>query len=374
MYFDNAATSWPKPWEVIGKVNDALLKAGNPGRGAHEAALWSANIMYRARGKLAELFGIENPLNIGFSENATGALNFAVNQISGPIIVTAMDHNSVLRPCFSKGNVTMVPADFRGNLNMDFFMEAITSEVGAVVMTHASNVTGNIYDIKSVGEKCRENGVLFIVDAAQTAGVVPIDFEKMCIDILCFTGHKGLFGPQGTGGIAVREGLSLLALKKGGTGSSSYDIAHPNSMPDVIEAGTQNTHGIAGLLAGVSFVCEYGVENIYRHEKHLSQLFRKQIKDVENIKVYGDFIGDYVGIVSLNIVDIDSSELCSMLSEFDIYVRGGSHCAPFAHRAIGTEDTGLVRFSFGAMNAEEEAIQAGKVVRQIGESVKLNEK
>ena len=368
MYFDNAATSWPKPWEVIGKVNDALLKAGNPGRGSHEAALWSANIIYKARQQLAELFGLSDPLLIGFAENATGALNFAVNQIEGSLITTEMDHNSVLRPCFSHGNVTLVPADKNGNLDMDFFMDAIKEDTGAVVMTHASNVTGNIYDIKAVGEKCRDKGVTFIVDAAQTAGVVPIDLNEMNIDMLCFTGHKGLLGPQGTGGIAVREGLALKAFKKGGTGSNSFDIKHPGNMPDVAEAGTLNTHGIAGLIAGVNFVREYGVNNIYKYEKALSSLFLKNIKDMEGIKIYGDFTGDHVGIVSLNLGDMDSSELCSVLAQNDISVRGGIHCAPYAHKALGTLKTGAVRFSFGVMNTEEEVIKAAKILQLINNS------
>ena len=365
MYFDNAATSWPKPWEVIGKVNDALLKAGNPGRGSHEAALWSSNIIYKARQQLAALFGLSDPLCIGFAENATGALNFAINQIKGNIITTEMDHNSVLRPCFSRGNVTLVPADKNGNLDMDYFLEAITKDTGAVVMTHASNVTGNIYDIKAIGEKCKEKGVLFIVDAAQTAGVVPIDLNDMYIDMLCFTGHKGLLGPQGTGGIAVREGLDLKAFKMGGSGSNSFDIKHPSEMPDVAEAGTLNTHGIAGLIAGVNFVREYGINNIYKHEKYLSLLFMKNIKDIDGITIYGDFSRDHVGIVSVNIGDMDSSEVCSQLAGYDILVRGGIHCAPYAHRALGTSKTGTVRFSFGVMNSEEEVIKATKILRMI---------
>lgn len=365
MYFDNAATSWPKPWEVIGKVNDALLKAGNPGRGSHEAALWSSNIIYRAREQIAELFGIDNPLSIGFAENATGALNFAISQIKGSIVTTAMEHNSVLRPCFAHKNVTMVPADSGGNLDMEYFIKCITPETGAVVMTHASNVTGTLYDIQSIGEVCRKQNVLFIVDAAQTAGVVPINLKEMHIDMLCFTGHKGLLGPQGTGGIAVREGLDLKAFKVGGTGTNTYDMKHPGEMPDVVEAGTLNTHGIAGLLAGVDFVKKYGVNNIYKHEKRLSQLFRREIQDIASIKIYGDFSGDYVGIVTINMEGLDSSELCSMLADNDISVRGGSHCAPYAHKTIGTEGTGAVRFSFGVMNAEEEVIKAGKVLQFI---------
>lgn len=371
MYFDNAATSWPKPWEVIGKVNDALLKAGNPGRGTHEAARWSADIIYRTRERLSELFGLKNPLCIGFSENATGALNFAINQIRGPVITTAMEHNSVLRPCFAKGNVITVPADEKGNLDMDYFISIINSEKCPVIMTHASNVTGNLYDIGEVGRCCRKNNVLFIVDAAQTAGVVPIDMNDMNIDILCFTGHKGLLGPQGTGGIAVREGLELIPFKMGGTGTRSREFTHPKDMPDVAEAGTLNTHGIAGLLAGVEFVKSYGVDKIYRHEKYLAELFEDGIKNIKGIKIYGDLSKDHVGIVSFNIEDVDSSETGAFLAERDVAVRSGFHCAPLAHKAIGTENTGAVRFSFGIMNSAEEVYSAIKIIKEMMVSAEM---
>lgn len=370
MYFDNAATSWPKPWEVVRKVNDALLKAGNPGRGSHEAALWSADIIYQAREAVAQLFAVKNPLQIGFTENATGALNFAISQIEGPVMITAMEHNSVLRPCYAKGmkQLTIIPADRKGDLDMDFFVQQIRRlRPKGVVMTHASNVTGTVYDVARIGEECRRLNILFIVDASQTAGVVPVHMEQMQADMLCFTGHKGLLGPQGTGGIAVREGLRLplKPLKKGGSGSNSFAKEHPNTMPDVVEAGTMNTHGIAGLLAGVRYVMQYGVERIWRHEQGLADLFRQRIQDIPNIQIYGNPKKPHVGIVSINLGDMDSSECSQMLAKAKFFVRGGSHCAPLAHMALGTEKTGAVRFSFGIMNAKEEVEKVAAFLHKV---------
>lgn len=372
MYFDHAATSWPKPWEVVGKVNDALLKAGNPGRGSHEAALWSADIVFQTREAVADLFGVKNPLQIGFTENATGALNFAIAQIEGPVITTAMEHNSVLRPCYAKGKdmLTIIPADNKGDLDLDFFVQQIRKHrPKGVVMTHASNVTGTIYDVARIGAECRKQNILFIVDASQTAGVVPIHMEQLQADMICFTGHKGLLGPQGTGGIAVREGLKvpLKPYKKGGSGSNSFAKEHPNDMPDAVEAGTLNTHGIAGLLAGVRYVKRYGVERIFQHEEMLADLFRQRIADIPGIELYGNPKRPHVGIVSLNMPGMDSSECSQLLADRQIFVRGGSHCAPLAHAALGTVETGAVRFSFGVMNDKKEVEQAAIFLHKMGE-------
>lgn len=372
MYFDNAATSWPKPWPVVRKVNDALLKAGNPGRGSHEAALWSADVIYQAREAVADLFCISNPLQIGFTENATGALNFAIAQIEGPVITTAMEHNSVLRPCYAKGmkNLTIIPADSKGDLDLNFFIQQIRRlRPKGVVMTHASNVTGTVYDVARIGAECRKQNILFIVDASQTAGVVPVNMEYLQADMLCFTGHKGLMGPQGTGGIAVREGLKLLLkpLKMGGSGSDSFAKKHPDTMPDAVEAGTMNTHGIAGLLAGVHYVKQCGVDRIWRHEEELADLFRQRIRDIPGIQIYGNPQKPHVGIVSINLPDMDSSECSQVLAKARFFVRGGSHCAPLAHKALGTEKSGAVRFSFGVMNTREEVEQVAGFLHRMAQ-------
>ena len=369
MYFDNAATSWPKPQEVINNVNQALQKAGNPGRGAHKAALWSAEVIFQAREEVAELFGIKNPLQIGFTENATSALNFAIAQLDGVIITTVMEHNSVLRPLFAKEEQpAIIPADKNGDLDLDLFVWQIKKrKPKGVVMTHASNVTGTVYDVEKIGAACKNQNVLFIVDASQTAGVVPICLDKIQADMLCFTGHKGLLGPQGTGGIAVRDGLDriLKPFKKGGSGSNSFLKAHPNAMPDAVEAGTLNTHGIAGLLAGVRYVKKYGIERIFQKEKELASLFRKRVSHIPGIQLYGNPNSPHVGIVSLNLPNIDSAECSQRLGESGIAVRGGSHCAPGAHQALGTVDTGAVRFSFGVMNTKKEVEQAAAILHNM---------
>lgn len=354
IYFDNAATSWPKPPTMIEAINEACEKAGNPGRGAHEAAIWSAHKMMEVRGKLAELFGIENPLRIAFMQNATMALNTALKMCNGEILTTSMEHNSVLRPCHARGWYSVVDAQSNGNISPDTIINAITPLTGAVVMCHASNLTGTVYDIATVGAECRKRGILFVVDAAQTAGVVPIDVGKMCIDILCFTGHKGLFGPQGTGGIYVAPDVKVKMLMYGGTGNQSYDLRQPVDMPESLEAGTQNTHGIAGLGAGLDYVKSIGSAKIWEYEKLLAQHFTSGLKEIEGVTIYGDENAPKVGIVSVNFYGIDSSEICNALNKQGICVRAGAHCAPLAHKTIGTEHQGAVRFSFGINNTIDE--------------------
>ena len=369
MYFDNAATSWPKPQTVMRNVNQALQKAGNPGRGSHQAALWSADIIFQAREEIADLFGMKNPLQIGFTKNATEALNFAIAQIDGPIITTAMEHNSVLRPLFARDEQPIIiSADKNGDLDLGFFLWQIEKKKpSAVIMTHASNVTGTLYNVAKIGKACRRQNVTFIVDASQTAGAVPIDFNEICADMLCFTGHKGLLGPQGTGGIVVREELAtmLRPCLKGGSGSDSFSQMHPSMMPDVVEAGTGNTHGIAGLLAGIRFVKAYGVERIFQKERELADLFRARIEKIPDIQLYGNFNEPHVGIVSFNLPNMDSAECCAKLSRQHVAVRGGSHCAPLAHDALGTRETGAVRFSFGVMNTKKEVEQATGILYNI---------
>lgn len=369
MYFDNAATSWPKPQAVIESVHKALQKAGNPGRGAHEAALWSADLIFQTREEVAELFGVSNPLQIGFTENATGALNFAITQLEGTVMTTAMEHNSVLRPLFARTEQpVIIPADKNGDLDLDFFTWQIRrKKPKGVVMTHASNVTGTLYDVAKIGTACKKQKALFIVDISQTAGVVPIHLEELQADMLCFTGHKGLLGPQGSGGIVVREGLDfpLLPLKKGGSGSDSFSKEHPNTMPDAVEAGTLNTHGIAGLLAGVRYVKKYGVERIFQKEQDLAKHFRKRVSTIPGIQIYGNPKSSHVGIVSLNLPNMDSAECSQKLGKYGIAVRGGSHCAPLAHGALETTKTGVVRFSFGVMNTKKEVEQAAAILHNM---------
>ncbi len=364
IYFDNAATSWPKPPCVNQAVLDAIEKAGNPGRGSHSAALWSAYKVYETREKLAGLFHIADPLRIAFTMNATHALNIAVNLCYGEIVTTAMDHNSVLRPCVARGFYHIVEADSKGNLPAEKIIRSISDVTGAVVMTHASNVTGTLYDIAAVGESCRQHGVLFIVDASQTAGVVDIDVEKMNIDVLCFTGHKGLYGLQGTGGIYIAPKVPIRPYMSGGTGSKSFELTQPTDMPDCFEAGTVNTHGILSLGAGVDYVQSIGVKAIFEKEAMLRAYFLQEIRKVPGVIVYGDPEQPAVGVVSIGFRRTDCGKVCALLARNGICTRAGAHCAPLAHRAIGTTKNGTVRFSFGYNNTKEEIDETIRVLLQ----------
>lgn len=369
IYFDNAATGWPKPPQVFAAVSEALHKAGNPGRGAHTSAAWAAQKVYSVREKLSALFHIEDPLQIAFTLNATHALNIAVNLCRGEIVTTSMDHNSVLRPVISRGYFNIVKADSCGHIESSTIIRRISDLTGAVIMTHGSNVTGEVYDIEAVGAVCRKRGILFIVDCAQTAGVIPIDVGKMNIDVLCFSGHKGLLGPQGTGGIYIRKGIPIRPFMLGGTGSKSFQLTQPTEMPDCFESGTVNVHGIAGLGAGIDRINEVGIDAIHSRETELRRYFTGKIKDIPGIRVYGKEQGETTGTVSVNIKGTDSSQIAGLLAEKDICVRGGFHCAPLAHKSLGTDKNGAVRFSFGYENTCSEIDRAVEVMRQIAEKL-----
>jgi len=359
LYFDNAATSFPKPETVAAATNEAFLYAGNPGRGAHPMALWSLRTLHHTRELIAELFNA-SLMEVAFSANATMALNEAIHQIKGEIITTAMEHNSVLRPCYGRGNYRMVKAD-GGELKTEDILHTIGSCTKAVVMTHVSNLTGEIYDIRTIGRYCRKNNILFIVDAAQSAGVVPIDMQDMCIDMLAFSGHKGLMGPTGTGGLVVGKRVSLKPFIYGGTGSKSHDLSQPQEMPDVLESGTQNVHGIAGLAAGIEFVLSVGVRKILKHEQRLAGQFIEGISRIPGIKIYRKDC-HRVGTVAINFEGVSAADVCDWLAERNVCVRGGIHCAPLAHDALGTGKSGAIRFSFGYFNTAEEIEQGVKLV------------
>ena len=365
IYFDNAATSWPKPSMVSDAVAEALQKAGNPGRGAHESAAWAAQKIYSVREKLAELFQIKDPLRIAFTQNATHALNIAVNLCFGEILTTSMEHNSVLRPVFDRGFYNIVKASADGFLRAEDVISKISDITGAVVVTHASNVTGTVYDIEKIGAVCRNRRILFVVDASQTAGTVPIDVERMQIDVLCFSGHKSLLGPQGTGGIYVREGIPIRPFMLGGTGSKSFDPVQPKEMPECFEAGTMNTHGIAGLGAGIDFIRRTGMDVIAQKEAMLRDYFVKEVSKLGTYKIFGRKDVAATATVSITKGDMDSMLLAEQLSDAGIAVRGGFHCAPLAHRTLGTEKTGTVRFGFGFFNTRAEIDAAVAVLRRL---------
>ena len=376
IYFDNAATTRVKPKQVIDAVVQAMNTMGNSGRGVHDASLDASRLIFDTRCKLAEFFGAENPKQIAFTCNSTESLNIALKGTLGPgdhVISTELEHNSVLRPLYelqAQGTeVTFVKSSRTGTLNYDDFEKNIRPHTKAIVCTHGSNLTGNLVDIQRVGDIARDHGLLFIVDASQTAGVFPIDVQKMHIDILCFTGHKSMLGPQGTGGIYVKDGLTVRPLKSGGSGVQTYLKHHPLEMPTALEAGTLNGHGIAGLRAAVDYLNETGIDEIRRKEQALMRQFYEGVKDIHNIRIYGDFTtGDRCPIVALNLGDYDSSQVSDELFEtYGICTRPGAHCAPLMHYALGTEKQGAVRFSFSHFNTEAEVDAAIAAMRELTE-------
>jgi len=375
IYLDNAATTVKKPQSVIAAVVEAMNSAGNPGRNSFGCSLDAARMIYNARVKIARFFGCCRPDNVVFTANSTEALNIAINGLlnSGDhVITTDLEHNSVLRPLYrleaEKGVVaSFVPADKQGNIDYNAFAEMIRPETMAIICTHASNLTGNMIDLSVVGQIAKKYGLLFIVDASQTAGSQPVDMEKMGIDVLCFTGHKGLMGPQGTGGMCIREGVNIRPWKVGGTGIQSYNRQQPEELPARLEAGTLNSHGIAGLSAAIDYIEETGLENIREKELKLMRRFYEGVKDIDGVTVYGDFSSTCrAAIVALNIRDYDSGAVAAELAEYyGIITRPGAHCAPRMHQALGTKEQGAVRFSFSWFNTEEETDTAIRAVKEI---------
>lgn len=363
IYFDNAATTMNKPESVIRAVTEALSSMGNAGRGGHDAALDASRVIYDTRVKIADFFNASDPKQVVFTMNSTESLNIAIKGVLEPgdhVITTALEHNSVLRPIYEmqiKGvETTIIESDRQGNLEYSEFERNIKNNTKAIVCTHGSNLTGNVLDLVKIGEIAKKKNVLLIVDASQTAGIFLIDVQKMNIDILCFTGHKGLLGPQGTGGLVVREGLYVKPLLSGGSGIQTYSKTHPTQMPTALEAGTLNAHGLAGLRAALDYLYEKGINNIREREHQLMWRFYNGVKNIDGVTVYGDFSEkDRCAIVSLNIRDYDSSEVSDALTtNYGISTRPGAHCAPLMHEALGTVEQGAVRFSFSHFNTEEE--------------------
>ena len=374
IYLDNAATTLHKPQQVIDAVVHAMQSMGNCARGTHEEALDAARTVYDARVRLASLFGCPRVDHVAFTANSTEALNMAINGLIDPgdhVISTDLEHNSVLRPLYRLeaehgAELSFVPADKLGNVDYADFDRLMKPNTRAVVCTNASNLTGTVLDIERIAKTAHSHGALVIVDASQTAGCWPIDMKKMGIDVLCFTGHKGLMGPQGTGGICVKEGIEIRPFKVGGSGVQSYSRTQPAEYPTRLEAGTLNGHGIAGLGAAAKFISETGVENIHAKERSLMLRFYEGVKNIEGVMVYGDFTKDKTAIVALNIRDYESGEVSYELSQgYGIATRPGAHCAPRMHKALGTAEVGAVRFSFSFYNTEEEIDEAVRAVAEL---------
>lgn len=373
IYLDNAATSWPKPAGVAEAVVRAIKELGaNPGRAGHQMALEAGRGIYRTRVLLAKLFNIKNPLRIAFAQNATYALNQALLGLLQPgdhVITSTLEHNSIARPLYYLSRqgvkVTKIGLNAAGEFDLEQLKKSIQANTRLVAITHGSNVSGHILPVEKIGTICRQYQVKLLVDAAQTAGVLPLDVEKMNIDILAFPGHKGLYGPQGTGGLYVGEGIELKPLVTGGTGSHSEYMEQPQVMPDLLESGTPNTPGIFGLGAGVEFVIKTGVERIHAREMELTERLLTGLRELPEVIIYGPS-SERLPVVSLNIKGAETSEVGFVLDKvFNIACRTGLHCAPEAHKTIGTFPVGTVRFSPGWFNSEEEidkTIEAIKII------------
>lgn len=375
IYFDNAATTWPKPESVFPAMEHCMRYAGaNPGRGGHKMAIEAARILHRVRENLAKLFNIDNPLQIVLTHNATEALNLGIKGLLQPgdhVVTTSMEHNSVARPLHLLSlrgvEITRVLADATGYVTAQDIEKAIRDNTKLVIMTHASNVTGTLMPIGEIGRVTAPRGIKFMVDAAQSAGVYDIDVQAMKIDLLAFPGHKGLLGPQGTGGLYIAPGIELQPLIEGGTGSNSETLEQPEIIPDRFESGTHNTVGFAGLNAGLQYLFEVGIANIRAHEEKLTEAFLKGLEQIPGVEIYGPKDAKrQAAVVAFNFQQSDSSEVGFVLDRvFDIACRSGLHCSPEAHRTIGTCEKGVVRFSFSYFNTMEEIQQGLDALKKV---------
>jgi cysteine desulfurase family protein len=381
IYLDNAATSWPKPkavWETMERT--MLESAANPGRGSHEMAVKASRVLFETRKRLARLFRIGNPNDIAFTLNTTHALNLAIQGLLKPgdhVIATTLEHNSVRRPLEALKRklaieVTYIPTDPQGKLNISLVEKAITSRTKLIAVTHSSNLLGTIIPISEIGEIARRRNVKLLVDAAQSAGVLPIDVEGMGIDLLAFPGHKGLMGPQGTGGLYIHPNLELEPLMQGGTGSKSEEPEQPNVRPDRYEAGTQNTVGLAGLSEGVSYIQKETTEVIRAREQELTFELMEGLGRIPGITLLGPDIGvERTAIVSFLLEGVDPSEMAFLLDQqFGIAVRAGFHCTPLGHETAGSYETGAVRASPGYFTEKSEIVSMINAVSEINRTLK----
>ena len=374
IYLDNASTTFPKPPEVAQAVYDYMTRSGaNINRGCYAAAYSVEEQVLEPRQLLCEQFRGPDCRNVVFTKNVTESLNLLLRGFVRPgdhILVSAMEHNAVMRPLVQMGaQFTRVPCRPDGTLETDALEGCLRPNTRAVVCTHASNLTGDLMDLEKMADFAHKNGLLLILDASQTAGVFPIDMDRQGIDLVCFTGHKSLMGPQGTGGLCFREGLDIRPFAVGGTGVQSFLEHQPEEYPTRLEAGTLNSHGLAGLAAALDFLEETGMDAIRAHETALARRFYQAVRDLPGVRLYGDFTApERAPIVTLNLGDYDSAEVADELAErFSVATRPGAHCAPRLHRCLGTENQGAVRFSWSWFNTEEETDAAAVALKCLAE-------
>ena len=374
IYLNNAATTLQKPPCVAQAVVEAMSHLGNCARGGHTGEMSAARTVFQTREALARLFGFSCPERVIFTANATQALNTALFGLLRPgdhVIATDWDHNSVLRPLHvltrERGvAVDFLSADRQGRLRYEQLEKLVRPNTKLLVCTHASNLTGNLLDVERAASFARKHNLFFLLDAAQTAGSTPISMEAMGVDLLAFTGHKGLMGPQGTGGLCVSPRVELRPLVSGGTGVRSFEEEQPAEYPEHLEAGTLNGHGLAGLGAAVDFILDTGVAAIHAHELELTRRFVLGLADIPGVTVYGDFSGDRAPVVALNLAGWDPAAAADTLArEYDIAVRPGIHCAPRMHRCLGTQDLGCLRFSFGFYTGESDIDAALSALKEM---------
>lgn len=367
LYLDNAATTYPKPPEVYSAVLNYMVNIGaNPGRGGHSSSLEGSRIVYKCREALMNLFSFDKLENVIFTSNITSSLNILIKSIvkdGWHVITTSMEHNSVLRPLSSISNsksieLDILPCSSEGILDINLFKSKIKSNTKLVVISHSSNVVGAIQPLEEIGRICKENGIYLIIDSAQTAGVVPIDFYSINCSALAFTGHKALLAPQGIGGFLISDALNAEASSfiEGGTGSLSESIIQPDFLPDKFESGTLNTPAIAGLLEGINYINKEGINSIKQKEQELTRIFIEGLNNINSILIYGTKKADNMtSTISINSTLINNAELGYILDkEYGIMTRTGLHCAPLAHKTIGSFPEGTLRFSFGAFNDERD--------------------
>lgn len=375
IYLDNGATTMHKPDEVVDAMVEALSHLGNAGRGTGAGALEAARIEYRTRQMLSELFCGEGAKCIAFALNATEALNtalFGTLTEADHVITTVTEHNSVLRPLYRIGcGLDFLPLDETQVVDLSRLEECLRENTKAVVVNHASNVTGNVLDLERVGAFCKAHNLMFIVDGSQTAGAYPIDVQKAGIDILAFTGHKSLMGPQGTGGLYVAPGVEVEPLKVGGSGVDSYNHEHPKAMPTRLEAGTQNGHGIAGLHGALTFIQRETVEKIHAREMELLSKLMNSLEDTPNLILYGSKdLKSKTAVLSVNIKGVSSSKVGELLeSRYGILTRTGAHCAPLMHEVMGTKTQGAVRLSLSYFTTEEEIERAASALKELAKEL-----
>ncbi|MDR1206020.1 MAG: aminotransferase class V-fold PLP-dependent enzyme [Peptococcaceae bacterium] len=396
IYFDNSATTLMKPPGVAEAVAYAVSHFGNAGRSFYDPVLLANREIYSTRMEIAKLAGLDDPLRVAFTSSSTESLNLVIGGLverGDAVITTVTEHNSVLRPLYLKGcDLSFIDCDDHGVLRADTLEEMLKPPAGRparpanpagqdashragrsarfLICTHGSNVTGNVTDVRKFYDVCKANRVKMILDVSQTFGVVPVHVDMA--DILCFTGHKGLFGPQGTGGVIANGAFDFNIVKTGGAGVRSFDRFQPRDMPDIFETGTLNSHGIYGLQKGVRFINETGIDAIHAKEARLLKMFHGGVKDLEGVKIYGDFSEENrLPVLSLNIAGLTSSELAERLwSGYGVATRAGSHCAPLLHKRLGTVDVGMVRFSFSYFNTEDEVQKGVSAMEDIVQSLR----